>query len=62
MPKGPDHTVQNGIEMGLVKGVQKAEVELDEWFEEGEEVGADLREGVEISGDERKAAGKDHFE
>lgn len=47
----PYHTIQDGIEVGLVEGVEEAEVELDQWFQKGEEVSADLWEGVEVGGD-----------
>lgn len=48
--------------MGLVQGVEEAKVEFDEGFEKGEEVGADLWEGVEVSSNQGQAAGEDHLQ
>jgi hypothetical protein len=62
MPERPHHTVKNDIKVRLVKRVQEAEVELDERLEKGKEVGADLWERVEVSGNERETAGEDHLQ
>lgn len=61
MSERPDDTVKNCVKMWLVQRVQKTKVELNQGLEEGEEIGSDLWEGVEVCGDERQTAGEDHF-
>jgi len=49
----PHHTVHDGVKLVLGHVVQLLEVVLDDGLKEREEVGAMLREGVEVGGDHR---------
>lgn len=49
--EGPDDTVEDGLEPLLRERVEGVEVELDEGFQKGEEVGSDFGVGVEVRGD-----------
>lgn len=48
VPKGPNHAVQDSVEVVFVQGEKGPKVEFDERFEETEEVGPDLGETVEV--------------
>ena len=61
VPQRPDHAVQDGVEVVLLQGEQRPEVELDERLQKAEEVGAYFGEGVEVGGDQRQGGGEDHL-
>ena len=58
----PDHAVQDGVEEVLGEREEAVEVEPDQGFEEGEEVGPDFGETVEVAGDQRQARSEDHVD
>ena len=61
MAQRPYYTVQNGVEVALIKTEEVSEVEFDECFEEGKEVGSNFWKTVEVAGDKWKTGGKNHF-
>ena len=59
MPQRPYDTVKNDIEELGVKTEEGGKVKLDQCLKEAKETGSDLREGIEVTGDQRERWLKD---
>ncbi len=61
MLERPDYAIQDGAKKLFLKWKERLKIVLHKGLEEAEEVGSELGEGVEITGDERYWWCKDHL-
>lgn len=58
----PNNAVEYSIEEVFLQPKEIAKIELDQSLQKGEEIRSDLREAIEVTGNERQAGSKNHVD